>query len=219
MHDYVTNLSNRTRVLALMMTLSAIFFLATGLVLQTAKINLPFWLNAPSTAALFSALFAVYDRYAWRWRVFGKQLSTVPVLDGFWAGTVVLRSELLTEESAQTLPCHVHIKQTWTKMRIEFETEFTTSCSWMAALNEPGHGPGGLRYEYQVTPKPGYSLPEVINIHSGTAYLLPKRSDWTELAGEFYNGPGYQRYGEYTLARLTEPVDVNTWLMIRRSEL
>ncbi len=215
MHDYQTALCNRTRIIASMMTVSVIFFLAVGGLLQMAGVsNLPFWLSAPPAAAVFGVMIAIYDKYVWRWSILGHRLSAIPIVAGHWTGTVTLMSDTKPISSEGSLRCIVLIRQTWSKIEICFETRETISHSCMGSLNDRGRNPSGLHYEFLVEPRVGRARPNM-EVHWGTAHLEPSGGDWLHLDGAFYNGKGYQRFGEYHLEKVPDRQHADKWLAER----
>ncbi len=204
MHPYsITNGSRHKTIMYLTLVSVA---LATGAGALIAGAGLSSFIGAPTGAAIFGGVFLLFDRYLWRISVLGLSLTPIPDLNGAWSGKIDLRegkgagSKFLEEET-----CTVRIQQTWSRISIGFSThEATRSSSVMASLGPPEDNNGGLRYEYDVTPKPGgrpLAQRETVR-HLGTAHLSPESNrDWRELNGDYYNDKDSQLWGTYHLTR------------------
>jgi hypothetical protein len=158
---------------------------------------------APPTAlTLFSAIFALFNHFLWRLAIRGHTLGRIPDLRGDWEGAINIRVGQKGKPSEQ-IPCMVKVKQTWSRISIEFSTTDTHSKSVMASLGPRGEG--GLRYEYHVEPSNGAksdgSPTANVKNHYGTAHLKPVDDAWKAMTGKFYNDEGFQRWGKYELTR------------------
>lgn len=194
---------DRIRVSALLAVIATAMFLLFGVGLSQAGVDLPFWISSPGVLAFFSGVFLVYDRELWRTTVVGFRMSPLPDLNGYWEGHVTIESgpRRPEEGSAERIPCRVVVQQTWSKMLIQFETQFTRSDSLSATIVGPSEAFSGLRYEYRVRPKADSEYPGPMTEHSGLARIEPFDS-WLDMRGDFYNDRNYFRYGEYAMRRM-----------------
>lgn len=200
-------MTDRTRVIALAAMVAAAVFLCLGLAIDASGLRPPFWVTAPSAMAVFGGLFALYDRWLWRRSFGGFRISLVPDLSGKWVGEIgIEEGERRPEEGFEGVPCFVSVTQTWSKIRIDFETPFSRSCSSMASITDQE-----LHYEYTVERKEGSHYPPDMKTHHGVA-RLHSIGEWHKLEGDFYNDQYYQRSGPYRLARLDVSVPADEWL-------
>ncbi len=213
MDDYATNLTDRVRVLFRLAVLAVVAFIALGLLLESQDVDLPYYVTAPTAAAFFTAVYALYNTTLWRCSVAGQQLSGVPDLNGTWEGTVRIAAGARAEEAERDIPCRVFIEQTWARIRIEFNTPFTQSESSMAAISKRMHHPklNGLRYEYHAEARAGRDT-QGLTSHSGFARLRPTTDSWDTLEGEFFSDQGFHRWGRYQLRRSPDALDLDQWL-------
>jgi hypothetical protein len=213
MHSYASGLTNRTRVIygEALISIAAFFFL--GLLVHLSGHSLPFYVGTPSSGLFFSLIFAAYDRYLWRARLLGLRFSRVADLNGVYAGYIVIKAGRRAQET-ERMRCFVRIRQSWSKISIGFETEFSRSRSSMAAIDDGGAlhpHMAGLRYYYHVEPKAENSI-KGMGGHSGLARLTPQTADWSVLDGDWFSDYGYHRFGPIHLERLPDDVEVNAWL-------
>jgi hypothetical protein len=202
MHEYVTTMESRPKIIAYLAFFSvAISIGIGGLLHKLHGFPLAPYVAPPGAITVFAFTFWIYDRLLWRASLFGWRLSPIPDLNGSWTGKVDIRKP---DQARTRHKCKVEIRQTWTRISISFETHFTRSTSIMASIGPKEESNGGLRYEYDVTPKPGIRGPEeTVARHFGMALLLPVESNWSDLTGEFYNDRSFQRWGVYTMKRNT----------------
>lgn len=215
MHEYVATSIKRHLVVRTLASISIATSIALGVLFHQLK--LPSYIAPPTGVAFFVLVFWLYNQYLWR----PKIGSPIPDLRGTWEGTVDIRkgedvkagedkarAEPAAEEVPEELECTVLIKQTWTAISIEFETDKTESHSVTAALGPTG--PDGLHYEYNVTVEHGKKLErnsqKTEDSHFGTAHLKPVRGSWDTLKGYYYNDRAFQRWGEYKIKRVSRRV-------------
>jgi hypothetical protein len=145
MHAYATD-SDRERLAILLLVVGSIL-LAWGLhvLLLSAHLEVPWWLDTPAVLGFYGILWKIYDRYAWRWRWKAIRISDVPDLAGEWHGQVQ------SSFDGESLNARLTIRQTATHLLIEQQTENSRSTSVMATLNcRPGPFQG-LSYVYDPT--------------------------------------------------------------------
>lgn len=183
-HAYSTD--GRERYFAPIVVGAASIALSYALNIWTGRyqIQIPWWLDSPTPLFLFGVIYVVYDRWLWRLPL----LSRLPCLAGNWIGTVSSSHDPAVQNSAM-----LRIRQTWSAILIELETQHSRSVSCMASLTVDGASEPTLSYEYRNEPK---SLAvETMQAHRGTASLRIKRSE-RQLEGDYYTGRGRATVGE-----------------------
>lgn len=190
MHAYATDV-DRKRV---PVVLAIISIGATSLflyVIQTLKITVPWWIDAPSVMGFYGILYTLYDRVLWRLHVGSLRLSYIPDVNGVWAGGLTS-----SYNSGTRIDIVFYIEQTWTKISIRTETETSTSSTTMVALYTNEYLEPGLKYEYLSEPGP-FATP-TMQIHKGAGHLHLS-ADGQMLTGDYYTGKGRQTYGRVEL--------------------
>lgn len=202
MHEYVSTMVDRNETVFWIALIAVGASIGAGVLLRSVGVDPPTYLAPPGVLTIFGFFFGLYNRWLWTLGIRGHRLSKIPDLNGSWQGTVDIRSHEGAIVAA-ALACTITIDQTWSRISIYFDTEFTRSTSVMASLGSKEEPHGGLRYEYDVTPKPGAEAPEGVDLnrHFGMARLQPVKSDWDRLTGEFYNDRSYQRWGVYKMEK------------------
>lgn len=200
MHEYAT--TSTRRYVAIRTFVSAAFLLSVGLGWLFHQLDISTVIAPPAGAAIFGILFWVFDRYLWHVGFRGRTLSGIPDLRGDWEGEIEIRERRdPPRQGPERHRCTVQIEQTWRDISVKFQTKFTSSHSVMASL-----GSNELHYEYDVKPDAGIR-PENnplhgVKRHFGTAHLSPQGT-WDNLSGKFYNDEDYQRWGSYSLTRVS----------------
>jgi len=200
-HEYVSTYVERHKWVA-SLTLAAVAA-SFGIGALFHHLDLPTTIAPPTALTLFGAIFALFNLFLWRLAIRGHTLGRIPNLRGTWQGTIDIRKGRYGDPS-EKIPCTVEIKQTWSRISIEFRTENTHSSSVMASLRP--WSKGGLHYEYDVDTdrgaKRGQSPTARAERHYGTAHLLPVDDTWEAMTGKFYNDEAFQRWGNYELTRV-----------------
>lgn len=192
MHAYATDVDRNgvPIILALIAIGATLLFLY---VIQTLKIIIPWWIDAPSVMGFYGIFYKLYDRVLWKQHFGPIYLSMIPDVSGIWAG--VLKSSY---NEGTKIDIVFKIKQTWSKIKIETETETSKSSTTMAALfTDESHDPR-LAYEYLSTPK--VFAVKTMNPHLGTGHLeLSPAFRILTGKGDYYTGRGRQTLGELDL--------------------
>jgi len=190
MHAYATDVDRKgvPIILALVAIGATLLFLY---VIQTLKITVPWWIDAPSVMGFYGIFYALYDRVLWRLHMGSLSFSHIPDVNGVWAG--VLASSY---NNGTRIDIVFYIEQTWTKISIRTETETSTSSTTMAALYTDEYLEPGLKYEYLSEPGP-FATP-TMQIHKGAGHLHLS-ADGQTLTGDYYTGKGRQTYGTIEL--------------------
>lgn len=197
MHPYATNLKGQSTVLLCIAILSIIIAHAWAGLLQVWQISIPWWVETPSILGLYWLMFAAIDQWIWKWRFLRRiKLVQSPNLSGRWEGNLVSSFD---EHETQTRAI-LHVSQTWTKMSILLETDYSISKSQIADITIDAHGKARLSYVYTNFPKP--EAPLTMEGHRGTAFHVYQANEDTEsLNGEYFSGRGRQNYGAMRLSR------------------
>lgn len=147
---------------------------------------------ALSAGAIYASLIFLYERWGWRW------LSTLSNLNGTWVGDIST-----SHNGGTNVPCVMRVRQTWTRMAIELETEQSRSRTTMAALYEDQPGDVGLKYEYVSEPR--NLAVQSMQTHRGVCTLaITPRSAGPRLSGDYFTGRGRETRGEVTLHRVSQ---------------
>lgn len=218
-HLYSASNVKRVRVVSALGTFAAI--VAAVIVLLLA---LPFphlgtqpsaWGGVLIASALASLIFAGFEKRAWRWRATALVPHfTMPDLSGRWGGELVITKGNEGDDVGVPLCCRVAIRQDWSRIAIDLETDVSKSWSVMANVDTRKTGDDvhyELHYEYYVIPRSDAppemaEKVELVDPHYGTAHLKFQSGRWlrvgsTGLRGIWFNDQHFQRWGEIRLKR------------------
>lgn len=146
---------------------------------------------ALSAGVIYGGLIFLYERWGWRW------LSTIRDLNGTWVGSITT-----THNGGTSVPCVMRVRQTWTRIAIELETEQSRSRTTMAALYDEQPGDVGLKYEYVSEPR--NLAAQTMHTHRGVCTLaITADSAEARLSGDYFTGRGRETRGEITLHRVS----------------
>jgi len=194
MHPYATNSVERQNI---PLAIAAVAFLLAWLisaVLRYYKIELPFWVEVPSTAGLYGIGYELFKHKLWRWRVvswFGWVKT--PVIEGEWSGFVRTSFDELAGQHA----VKVSIKQNWTELSVRLSSQYSASHSVIGAITVDD-AQDLLTYEYVNEPRPGAG--DTMHAHRGTTRLVIAQ-DQSGLEGEYYSGRDRKNEGILVLKR------------------
>lgn len=195
MHGYESDNFFRSAKIYLILAILAI---SAGSAVQSL-FTLPFLLSyvnrgALSTGMIYGFLIFLYENWGWRW------LSTLKNLNGTWVGNINS-----SYNGKTTIPCVMHVRQTWKRMMIELHTEQSHSRTTMAALFDNQSGDVSLQYKYVSEPR-GLATP-TMQMHRGSCALsIVKGSSDSRLRGNYYTGRGRETHGEISLSRISQGV-------------
>jgi hypothetical protein len=194
MHPYATD-SDERRVIPLLLGPVALVlgFLVHALITAT-DVDVPWWLDIPAPLALYGLLWSGFDRIAWHWSAWRRlKLIRTPDYRGDW----ILEGQS-DYESTTPFSGRAVIRQSWTRISIEVETEHSRSHTLTASvLLDPSARPL-LMYEYLSEPK-ARSV-DTLQAHRGTAWL--ELASDGNLSGEYYAGRGSRTVGTIKLSRI-----------------
>ncbi len=156
----------------------------------------PVVLSLASAGAIYTALYWLFDRYAWRLPQIAN-LIRVPNLAGRWrcdGQTLNADGSRGNEWSAE-----MTIIQSWDKIRVRLKTPQSGSNSIVAALMWDDADGYRLLYQYQNEPR--IEEPDLRG-HRGFAELIFAK-DRRTASGEYFNGHGRFTFGTMKLTRET----------------
>ena len=212
MHSYATSSNERFNVHKWLAFLSVLLALTLNYGfdrLVGSRVVYVSWLLGPSSMlGTWALCYVVYDRWLWRFRLLGRQpLSAIPDLNGTWKGEIVSD----TRKPGAQVPAVLNIKQTWSRIRVKFESEGSVSFSRMAMINVVGSLEEGLNYEFSNEPRVSVIVGDAEQTATGMSLalrgtvLLSYSAKKHRLEGDYYTvGYGEQRLGNVCYTRMSK---------------
>jgi hypothetical protein len=150
-----------------------------------------------SAGTIYGALYLVFDRSGWAWRVFDKVLR-IPDLRGNWEVT----GESLNLDNAVRFHWSgtLNISQRWDTIAIELDTGQSASSSETASLLVQPNGKAKLSYSYQNHPKVGQAELEK---HQGFCELIFDATR-SSAEGHYFNSMGRYSFGRMQLQKILD---------------
>lgn len=180
MHSYASDSPDRKVVPWIIAAIAVAVAYVYSLASLHFKFSLPWWMEAPSILGVYGVIHWLYDRILWKTSLFGFRLSQIPNCSGTWYGLIhSSHSGDFQSEGMMT------IRQTWSKILIEFESSSSSSLSRMASFNITPGPSYGLIYEYTSDPR-SHSDP-AMHAHRGLAFLKLSQSR-NRMEGDYYTG-------------------------------
>jgi SMODS-associating 2TM, beta-strand rich effector domain len=204
MHAYATDVDRKTTQILLAVIAIGVTFAFISAI-QALKIQIPWWVDAPSVMGFYGIFYALFDQVLWRLHLGPLPLSRIPDVRGVWAGVLTSSYKDSTNKDGTKIDIVFYIHQTWTKISIRTETATSTSSTVMAALNTDESPHPGLMYEY--FSEPGAFAKETMHTHRGAGHLRLS-SDGKTLIGDYYTGRDRVTLGTLEL-HLVSKDDVN----------
>lgn len=196
MHTYATDAKDRESIPLWLAALAVAATLFLNYLLKVLKLQVPWWVDAPSVMGFYGLFYALFDNLLWRLQFRSIHLSEIPNIRGTWVGTVKSSYGGGTEVRGVIL----YVRQTWSKLSVQIETETSRSYSTMAVVNTNNSSESGLKYEY--INEPGTFSLQTMQTHRGTANLRLD-PDGITLKGEYYTGRGRQNIGDMVFRRVS----------------
>lgn len=196
MHSYATDAKDREWVLLWIAALAVVATLFLNYLLKVLNLQVPWWIDAPSVMGFYGLFYQLFDEVVWALRLEPIRFSNIPNLRGTWVG--VIRSSY--QNGTETRGVIIYIRQTWSKISVELETETSRSKSTMAAVYTEDSSEPGLKYEY--TNEPGARSPETMHSHRGMVNLVLS-PDRKTLKGNYFTSRSRQTYGEMVFQRVS----------------
>jgi hypothetical protein len=107
----------------------------------------PWWLDTPAVFGCFAIFWRVYDKWAWRWEIYGGTLSGIVNFAGKWSGHL-----FSAYNGGNSIPVEIVVTQTASQILVKWTTRTSSSYSNMAMVcSTPGRSQG-LRYAYSNEP-------------------------------------------------------------------
>jgi hypothetical protein len=157
------------------------------------KIKVPWWVEPPTIMTIYGLGHWLYNRHAWKWRLFGRLLSDMPNYSGTWFGV------LESSHVERTKLGMMYIHQSWTELCVEFDCQSSRSYSLMAVVNVTPGLTEGLTFEYTTAPR--HDAKETMNAHLGLNHLRLS-PDCRTLEGDYFSGRGRQTFGRMKLIHI-----------------
>lgn len=148
----------------------------------------PTLLSLLGAGAVFGALYAVLNKWAWKWPGIGLALK-VPDVSGTW--DCVGRTLGSDGTTRYEWAAEVTIVQSWDKLRIRLATSTSGSSSISAALAHDSVDGFVLLYHYRNDPKAGSVG---LAAHAGCAVMTIAK-DVQSAVGDYFNGRGRMTFG------------------------
>lgn len=200
MHEYTITGHDRKMVYYVMAFLSAVVssFLSGVLlhISQTTNISI---FTAPSGVAIYGFLFIIFDKWIWRWDIpILSSVLVIPNMNGEWEGHI---NSSLPKSKRGDIPITITISQTYSKIRIRLESEYSQSLSQMATIQMQDPSFCSLSYEYLSEYRPDTST---VDRHYGVAKInltvgMGKFAGTHK--GSYYTEKSHNSSGEITLTR------------------
>ncbi|MBR0713964.1 hypothetical protein [Bradyrhizobium liaoningense] len=155
----------------------------------------PSILSLVGAATVFTALYWLFDRFAWKWR-FLKLVIKVPDIAGQWD----CQGQTINPDGSQghSWRATITILQSWDRIRVLLKTNQSGSNSISAALICDDADAYRLLYHYRNVPR----IDEVdLQSHLGFGELVFGR-DLGSAEGEYFNGHGRNTFGTMKLTRI-----------------
>jgi hypothetical protein len=194
MHPYATDSNERQYIPLILAGLAIAAALLLSYLLDAFSIQIPWWIDAPSTMGFYGIFFSLFNKKIWKMELLRSiGLVKVPVLEGPWKGTITTSFD----EHASTHDVEIQIIQTWTRIAVNLEGKDSKSNTLAATLLT--ESPEGIVLSYQYRNEPLPHAVDAMRIHYGTARLT--FSNTGRLEGEYYSGRGRQNFGSISLER------------------
>lgn len=189
MHNYTTDAKDRKSIPLWLAFLAVAATLLLNYVLKALSLKVPWWIDAPSVMGFYGLIYTLFDQFIWQLQLGYVRFSEIPNIQGTWVG--VIRSSY--NGGTEVRGVLLYIRQTWTKISIQLETDKSRSCSTMAAVNTEKFSEAGLKYEFMNEPS-ALSI-QTMQPHRGTTHLR-LTPDGITLKGDYFTGRGRQNIGE-----------------------
>lgn len=179
MHHYSIESDERERVFIFLALLSVVSSLVISRILLTFKIEIPWWIDAPSVMSIYAILILSFENYLWK-KLYIRRLFGVitPIVNGNWKGRI--QTEYDGYESSYD--AKLEISQTWRRICFNLKTQSSNSKSITANISKSGEE-YIIFFSYMNYPKPGER--ETLLPHKGFATLAFSLKDY-QLEGEYF---------------------------------
>lgn len=198
MHPYTTDSTERKIVPLYIAGLSILAAWSLNRSLVGMQITFPWWVDAPSIIGFYGLLYTIFDRYLWKWELLRRiGVVKVPDLNGTWNGHLASSFDKHATKQDGT----IKIFQSWSRISIILETEYSKSYSVIAGIITKNPSGVVVTYEYLNEPKPNAKL--TMHTHRGTVRLTVE-TDRKAFEGEYYSGRDRQNFGILRFERVAD---------------
>jgi hypothetical protein len=146
------------------------------------------------------ALFALFDQWAWRWKILRKIVRR-PDLNGTWRGELVSMrpNEDGVEITHEPKPAFLSIKQSYLTVNIRLMSDESKSGSYAATLQPSGSDSFAVYYHFTNTPD--LKFRDGSRPHDGAAKILVSGLEPVDHTGEYWTDR--RSRGTWTAKRFT----------------
>jgi hypothetical protein len=163
MHDYAVDSDERLKVTLYIAIVSILLMLVVQKSLDFFNMTLPWWIDGISVFSFYAFFLWLFDKHIWKWRLTRIMgLIKTPNIAGDYEGTFFSSYD----DFKKPISIRVKIIQTWTKISVNWETELSSSRSFVATIITNDE-PNILTYQYKNEPKT--NTPSTMHMHMGTA--------------------------------------------------
>ncbi len=192
MHSYSIDTEERRCVIFFIAVLSVIIAMNLSRVLVDNSINIPTYIDGPSSMVIFGILYWLFDNHGWKWGFFRRiGLIKTPNLNGIWEGK--FHSSFIDDNSNTNNIGKVKltIEQSWTKIRMISENEKSVSCSKIAGIAV--YDEMGIVLGYQYSNEAKFDSEDTMNCHLGFNKL--RYLNGCKLEGNYFTDRNRKTYG------------------------
>lgn len=154
-------------------------------------------ISIPTVPAIYAALFFLFDRVLWKWRIF-RYLGIVVAddLSGRWEGVINSSWDAFKSD----ISAELRIKQNATTIKIYGKFNQSRSVSVHEHFGRSDmHDETALYYFYKNDPN--YDAPPTMAMHEGST-ILTHNKDGGTLSGHYYSGRDRNNYGTISVKRV-----------------
>lgn len=151
MHSYsitdITNANERSDVTFKLVAISSVLSAIISFLLSAFSKNyfILSAVTAPSTFVIYLFIFKIFNQHLWKTKIGSLFGVTTPNLNGLYTGSIEFKSYNGNNYTNNTV--ELEIKQTWTHIGVNFQTNKTSSNSSSASIEVDGNN-YNLRYLY-----------------------------------------------------------------------
>jgi SMODS-associating 2TM, beta-strand rich effector domain len=193
-HPYTTDSEERRHIPFILAVIAILAAFGISYALKKVTIELPTWVDGPSTMALYGLFYGGFKKWLWRIPLLHRVgLVRVPRLYGDWSGHVMTSFDGHNEKHK----VEVSIVQDWTHMLVCLRSAHSKSRSTVASLLVCDGIQ--LAHEYENEPSPSAAG----TMHSHRGYVrLELSENGLSLKGDYFSGRDRQSIGTVTLERV-----------------
>jgi hypothetical protein len=182
-------MKNIRREIAIWVQFGALIFIWIAILYLSGidfQINWEALKKIPEVVTIYSVLYLLFTRWAWRLRIFQHWLVPYPDLQGTWGG--ILESTWVdprTGKRVEPIPILITIRQSFATISCAMYSGESSSYSSAAQINADEEG-GSLHLSYAYTNRPKAAVRDRSEIHDGAASLEIIAKPHRTLEGEYW---------------------------------